>query len=78
VRSPGQHTCLSPSGNGEPDSSCIFDDAAQQRTHLIAEGIKASPGAGVLEAFVHLSGPDLVSTVNESAPISFSRTGLRS
>lgn len=55
------------SGNGDTDSgSCIFNDAAQHSTHLIAESIKDSPGAGVLEAFVHLSGPDLVSTVNEN------------
>lgn len=65
-----------PVRNRDPDSSCIFNDAAQQRTHLIAEGIKASLGAGVLEAFLPLSGPDLVSTVNESPPIGFSRAGL--
>lgn len=45
-----------PGRNGDPDSSCIFNDAAQQRTHLIAEGTKASLGAGVLEAFLHPSG----------------------
>lgn len=41
------------------------------RTHSIAEGIKAS--AGVSGAFVHLSEPDPVSTVDESAPVGFSR-----
>lgn len=71
--SPGQQTHLP--RNSDPDGSCIFNDAAQQSTHLIAEGIKASPGARVLEAFVHLSGSDLVSTVNESPPVNFNRTG---
>lgn len=52
---------------------CIFNAAAQWSTHLIAGGIKASPGAGVSEVFVHLLGPDLVSAVNESHPSSFCR-----
>lgn len=52
---------------------CIFNAAARWSTHLIAGGIKASPGAGVSEVFVHLLGPDLVSAVNESHPSSFCR-----
>lgn len=64
--SPGS---AAPPGN-DPDRPCIFNDALH-RTHLIAEGIKAS--AGVSEAFVHLSEPDPVSTADESPPVSFSR-----